>query len=108
MIPPEPRHFEEPWQAQAFALTLDLHSRGAFTWPEWAAALSRQRAGADDDGGADYYASWLAALEALVVAKGLAAKPDLDARAADWRRAYAATPHGKPVKLVEERRSVGV
>ena len=35
--PPEPRAFEEPWQAQAFALTLDLHGRGAFTWTEWAA-----------------------------------------------------------------------
>jgi nitrile hydratase accessory protein len=97
--PPEPRAFAEPWQAQAFALTVDLHARGAFSWTEWAAALSRERAAASDDGGAGYYASWLAALEALVLEKGLAAKPDLETRAEDWRRAYAATPHGKPVEL---------
>lgn len=97
--PPEPRHFDEPWQAQAFALTLDLHGRGAFTWTEWAAALSRERAEALDDGGAGYYASWLAALETLVLKKGLAAKPELAVRAEDWRHAYAASPHGKPVEL---------
>ena len=31
--------FGAPWQAQAFALTLSLHERGAFTWKEWAATL---------------------------------------------------------------------
>jgi nitrile hydratase accessory protein len=97
--PPEPRAFEEPWQAQAFALTLDLHARGAFTWTEWAAALSRERAATSDEGGAGYYVSWLAALEALVLEKGLASKTDVDSRAQDWRRAYAATPHGMPVEL---------
>ncbi|MSE24786.1 nitrile hydratase subunit beta, partial [Lactobacillus curvatus] len=29
--------FNEPWEAQAFALTLALHRRGVFTWDEWAA-----------------------------------------------------------------------
>jgi nitrile hydratase accessory protein len=95
--PPEPRAFEEPWQAQAFALTLDLHSRGAFTWTEWAAALSRERAGVEDDGGEGYYKGWLTALESLVLSKGLAVKPELETRAEDWRHAYQITPHGKPL-----------
>ncbi len=99
MTPPEPHHFEEPWQAQAFALTLDVHARGAFTWTEWAEALSRERAGVQDDGGGGYYQSWLSALETLVLAKGLATQPELATRAADWRRAYARIPHGKPVEL---------
>ena len=34
--------FKEPWEAKAFALTLQLHERGLFTWPEWADALSRE------------------------------------------------------------------
>ena len=34
--------FAEPWQAQAFAMTLQLHQRGLFSWPEWAAALAAQ------------------------------------------------------------------
>jgi len=43
--PGEPRDesgpvFREPWEAQAFAMTLALHERGLFTWPEWAAALA--------------------------------------------------------------------
>ena len=37
--------FREPWEAQAFAMTLVLHERGVFTWKEWAAArLCRPRA----------------------------------------------------------------
>jgi len=31
--------FREPWEAQAFAMTLALYERGVFTWPEWAAAV---------------------------------------------------------------------
>ena len=26
--------FREPWEAQAFALTLSLYDRGLFKWPE--------------------------------------------------------------------------
>ncbi len=32
--------FREPWEAQAFAMTLALHERKLFTWPEWAQTLS--------------------------------------------------------------------
>ena len=32
--------FAEPWQAEAFAMTVALHERGLFSWGEWAAALS--------------------------------------------------------------------
>ena len=32
--------FREPWEAQAFAMTLALYDRGLFTWSEWAAALA--------------------------------------------------------------------
>ena len=38
--------FAEPWMAQAFAMVLQLHQKGLFTWPEWAAALSAQIAAA--------------------------------------------------------------
>ncbi len=95
MNPPEPeRVFDEPWQAQAFALTVELHKRGQFTWTEWAAALSS--ALAHDD---DYYTAWQAALETLTVAKGLVDTPALATRKADWAEAYEHTPHGRPVEL---------
>ena len=64
--------FNEPWEARAFAMTLALHERGVFTWPQWAEALSRQidraRAAGDADLGDTYYQHWLRALESLVSA----------------------------------------
>ena len=92
--------FSEPWQAEAFALTVALHERGLFSWNEWADALSAEvkKPGAAIDG-SDYYRHWLAALEKLLAAKGVAMKPDVDAVAAAWERAAHATPHGKPILL---------
>ena len=95
--------FAEPWQAQAFAMTLQLHQRGLFTWPEWAAALSAQirtaQAAGDADRGDTYYHHWLAALESLVAAKGAASAQGLQRHAAAWAHAAARTPHGQPISL---------
>lgn len=91
--------FAEPWQAQAFALTLSLHERGAFTWTEWAQTLSEELAGDPHDDGARYYDHWVAALERLVTGRALARPAELDARTAAWRDAYLHTPHGQPVVL---------
>ena len=92
--------FAEPWQAQAFAMTVSLHEAGLFSWGEWAEALSaevkRPDAAAD---GHDYYERWLAALEKLLAAKGAALPADVDTLAAAWQRAAHATPHGNPILL---------
>lgn len=92
--------FAEPWQAEAFAMTVALHDKGLFSWSEWADALSAEvkKPGAAADGH-DYYEHWLAALENLLASKGLAAKPDVEAMALAWERAAHATPHGKPILL---------
>jgi len=95
--------FAEPWQAQAFALTVRLHAAGCFTWNEWADTLAavlrevRERGEADD--GSHYYDHWLVALERLVTAKRLLDTATMDRRKADWAEAYRATPHGRPVVL---------
>jgi len=95
--------FAEPWQAQAFALALQLHAQGAFTWPEWAQALSeRLKAAGPDDEGSRYYEHWLAALESLVTARRLAEPAELAARRNAWEDAYRRTPHGRPVELSAE------
>ena len=92
--------FAEPWQAQAFALVLQLHAQGAFTWTEWAQALSeRLKAAGPDDDPARYYEHWLGALEDLVTGRRLASADALDERKHAWEEAYAHTPHGKPVEL---------
>lgn len=92
--------FAEPWQAEAFAMTVALHDKGLFSWSEWADALSAEvkKPGAAADGHG-YYEHWLAALENLLASKGLAAKPDVEAMALAWERAAHATPHGKPILL---------
>jgi nitrile hydratase accessory protein len=90
--------FAEPWQAQAFAMAVQLHQQGAFTWSEWAAALSDELKGAEDDG-SHYYEHWLRALEGLVTSRGLAAADALHETKHAWADAYRRTPHGKPVAL---------
>jgi nitrile hydratase accessory protein len=95
--------FAEPWQAQAFALAVRLSEKGHFTWTEWSAALAAELKAAADrgepDDGTRYYEHWLAALERLVTAKGLASADALLDRKEAWADAYRHTPHGKPVEL---------
>ena len=95
--------FAEPWEAQAFALAVKLSEQGHFTWSEWATALGNELKDAADrgepDDGTHYYHHWLAALERLATAKGLADQNELAAREEAWTDAYRHTPHGKPVEL---------
>lgn len=95
--------FAEPWQAQAFALAVRLSAEGYFTWKEWADALAAELAEAvalgEADDGSEYYIHWLATLEKLVSAKGLASEAALYERKEAWADAYRHTPHGKPVAL---------
>ncbi len=107
-LPPLPRDeegpvFDEPWQAQAFALAVKLSEQGHFTWKEWAGALADGLKAAVDrgepDDGSQYYHHWVATLERLVTAKGLTDSPALLARKEAWADAYRHTPHGKPVVL---------
>ena len=95
--------FSEPWQAQAFALAVKLSEHGYFTWKEWAAALADELKAAESrgepDDGTHYYEHWLAALERLVVEKGLTHPQALGERKNAWTEAYLHTPHGKPVEL---------
>ena len=95
--------FHAPWEAQAFAMTLALHGRGLFTWPEWTATLAaeikRAQAAGDPDTGETYYRHWLAALERIVAAKGVT-DPQTLARYYDaWDHAADRTPHGTPIEL---------
>jgi len=90
--------FAEPWQATAFALTVALHQKGLFSWPEWAATLSRHIAAEPDDG-RRYYAFWLAALEEMVARLRLGSADDLAALQRAWQEAAERTPHGKPIEL---------
>jgi len=95
--------FREPWEAQAFAITLALHERGVFTWPQWAATLSeeikRAQAAGDPDTGETYYHHWLAALERLAAQKGVTDHAMLHRYRDAWDHAADRTPHGQPIEL---------
>jgi len=95
--------FREPWEAQAFAMTLALHERGLFKWPEWAATLAeeikRAQAAGDPDTGDTYYHHWLNALERLVAEKGVTDSAALARYQHAWDHAADRTPHGEPIEL---------
>lgn len=95
--------FREPWEAQAFALTLDLFDKGHFVWREWVELLSAEIAAAEAAGrpsdGSDYYHHWLAALEKIVAAKGLAEAAALAERKAAWSHADEHRDFGAPIVL---------
>jgi nitrile hydratase accessory protein len=110
-LPGQPRDrsnpvFREPWEAQAFAITLALHQRGLFSWSEWAQALAAQigaaQAAGDADLGDTYYRHWLTALETLVAAKGARSIAELNQYQRAWGHAAARTSHGRPIDLEPE------
>jgi len=98
--------FREPWEAQAFAMTLALHERGLFAWSEWTAVLAdeikRAQAKGDPDTGETYYRHWLAALERIVAEKGVTDAAALARYRDAWDHAADRTPHGAPIVLQPE------
>ena len=95
MKPSDGPVFNEPWEAQAFAMVVKLHEGGAFTWTEWAETLGREIKSSDRP----YYEHWLCALEKIAEAKGLMSNNERLERVAAWDRAAHATPHGQPIEL---------
>jgi nitrile hydratase accessory protein len=95
--------FREPWEAQAFAMTLALYERKLFTWTEWAAMLAeeitRAQKSGDPDSGETYYRHWLAALERVVSEKNVTDRATLARYHDAWDHAADRTPHGQAIEL---------
>lgn len=77
--------FQTPWEARAFAMVVQLSEAGCFSWPEWVGFLSKSIAEAARDEAADgrprsYSEQWIAAAEALLIAKGITSSEQLLAR----------------------------
>ncbi len=92
--------FAEPWQAEAFAMTVHLHEKGVFSWSEWAEVLSHElyKPGRRADA-SDYYDCWVAALSRLITELSITSAAQLDGLTAQWQQAAEATPHGQPIRL---------
>lgn len=84
-------------------MTLALHDRGLFTWPEWvtilAAELKDGQSADEADTGLNYYRHWLAALEGLLAEKSVTDPPTLARYRNAWDRAAGRTVHGAPIEL---------
>jgi nitrile hydratase accessory protein len=95
--------FNEPWQAEVFAMTLSLYEKGVFSWPEWADQLTQSIQSAQNKGDRDlgdtYYSHWLDALENIVVSKGIGAAEQLSELYSEWETAANTTPHGQAIAL---------
>jgi nitrile hydratase accessory protein len=95
--------FNEPWQAEIFAMTLSLYEKRVFSWPEWADQLNLSIQSAQDSGDPDlgntYYLHWLDALEKIVVTKGIGATSQLNELYYEWETAASTTPHGQAIEL---------
>ena len=104
--------FREPWQAKAFAMVVLLHRQGRFEWDKWVRVLGEEIAAAPQQPGEDpddaYHRQFLAALERIVAALGIANPDDQRRRKEDWRRAYLNTPHGRAVELAAARPAPGI
>lgn len=81
--------FNSPWESRAFSVAMVLYERGVFTdWEEFRARLIAEiadweRANPGRPETWSYYERWLAALERLVVEKGVLSRPEIDARAGE-------------------------
>ncbi|SRR5579883_2084135 len=77
--------FEEPWQSRIFGLAVVLCEQGYFEWNEFRERLIAEIAAADAQAAGavsgerrnDYYEHFLAALEHLLVDKGICATTEI-------------------------------
>ncbi|MEX3010619.1 nitrile hydratase accessory protein [Hoeflea sp. TYP-13] len=86
--------FEEPWESRAFGMAAALADLGIFDWSDFQQSLitsiAKCEPGQDGLPSYRYYERWFAALEALVVERGLISTAELDTLVTD----FCKRPHG--------------
>jgi nitrile hydratase accessory protein len=86
--------FAEPWESRAFGMAVTLYEAGAFTWPQFQAALIARiaawEAAAAPGEPYGYYRLWLAALEDVLAGTCAVSADEVTVRA----QALAHRPQG--------------
>ncbi len=93
--------FSEPWQAELFAITLNLHEKGLFNWNSWTEKLgsSLKRDNNNSKDNLEYYfLSWLSALEGILLEKKVTELAKIAMIEKAWKEAISKTPHGTKVE----------
>lgn len=91
--------FQDPWEGCAFAMAVALCERGLYPWSEFRAHLitaitAAERPELSPELRPSYYECWLAAFEALLIAKGVLTKRKIDTRAG-WLARAASSSHSR-------------
>ena len=78
--------FEAPWEGRAFGVAVSLKDRGFVEWDDFRDRLIGEVAGEEgpEESPRTYYEQWLAALEALAIARGFVRKDEVDRRADEY------------------------
>ena len=72
--------FAAPWEGRAFGLAVILSEKGAYAWNDFRTTLVNEI----DRGDGPYYESWLAALERLLLARGVVTSEEVETRAHEY------------------------
>ena len=76
--------FEAPWEGRAFGLAVALSEQQLYAWDDFRQRLIDEIARADARASpTGYYERWLAALESVLVGRGLLSEAELEARTAE-------------------------
>ena len=73
--------FGAPWEGRVFGMAVVLNEKGAYPWEAFRSHL----AGKIREGSPDYYQSWLAAFESLLLESGVVTPEELERRAGEYR-----------------------
>jgi nitrile hydratase accessory protein len=76
--------FQAPWEGRAFGMAVLLNEKGAYEWNAFRDRLVAEIAGGVEQRN-DYYASWLDALQSLLIEKGVVTPEQIDRRAGEYR-----------------------
>ena len=78
--------FEAPWEGRAFGLAVALNEQGMYQWREFQQLLIERIAEAErTNPNSTYYERWLAALETLLLERGVLTPEQLEQRTEEYR-----------------------
>lgn len=91
--------FQDPWEGSVFAMAVALCEQGLYQWSEFRDHLiteitAAERPEISPESRPTYYECWLAALEALLLERGILTKAKIDTRAA-WLARAASPSHSR-------------